>query len=42
MSEKREYEKPVLEYCGSMTEQTKGGATPIVMDGSNPSYTGPV
>jgi hypothetical protein len=27
MLEKREYEKPVLEYCGKMTEHTKGGST---------------
>jgi hypothetical protein len=34
MSEKKLYEKPVLEYVGKMTEQTKA-ATPI-FDGSIP------
>jgi hypothetical protein len=38
MSDKKTYEKPVLEYCGTMTEQTKG-ATPIYMDGSLPVGT---
>jgi hypothetical protein len=36
MSEKKLYEKPVLEYCGRMIEHTK--AVPPTT-GSNPMYT---
>jgi hypothetical protein len=35
MSDKKTYEKPVLENCGTMTEHTKGGS-PIIVDGSLP------
>jgi hypothetical protein len=38
MFDKKQYEKPVLEYYGKMTEHTKGSPTQV---GSNPIYTGP-
>jgi hypothetical protein len=36
MSEKREYEKPVLEYVGKMTEQTQ--VIRVIQDGSCPTF----
>lgn len=37
MSDKKQYEKPVLESCGTMTEQTRGAS--YNNGGSLPSYT---
>ena len=32
MSEKKFYKKPVLEYCGSVSERTLGGPSGPVLD----------
>ena len=37
MSEKRSYEKPVLECCGAVSERTLGGSGPAP-DGGNTGY----
>ena len=39
MSDKKQYEKPVLESCGTMTEQTRGAS--YNNGGSLPTYREP-
>jgi len=39
MSEKKSYEKPVLEYCGHMTERTLGVGGSAAWDNGQQSWT---